>query len=98
LGLVKTLALEGANVGISASAICPAYTRTALVEKQIAAQAKAHGTTEERALVDVILSPQAVKRLLEPEEVADVTSFLLGPGGRAFTGAPVIMDLGWSAR
>jgi 3-hydroxybutyrate dehydrogenase len=97
LGLVKTIALEGAAAGITASAICPGYTRTPLVEKQIAAQAKAHGLSEDRVLEDVLLAPQAVKRLIEPDEVARVASFLLGPGGRAFTGAPLIMDLGWSA-
>src|SRR5690349_3829407 len=98
MGLVKTLALEGATVGISASAICPGYTRTPLVEKQIAAQAKAHGLSEARVLEDVLLAPQAVKRLIEPEEVADAAAFLLSPCGRAITGAPMIMDLGWTAR
>ena len=98
LGLVKTLALEGAEAGISASAICPCYVRTPLVEAQIADQARAHGLPEERVLADVILERQAVKRLLEPEEVADVCAFLLGPTGRAFTGAPVMIDLGWTAR
>jgi 3-hydroxybutyrate dehydrogenase len=98
LGLVKTIALEGASVGVTAAAICPGYTRTPLVEEQIAAQAKAHGLPEERILEDVLLAPQAVKRLIEPDEVAGVASFLLGPGGRAFTGVPVIMDLGWTAR
>jgi 3-hydroxybutyrate dehydrogenase len=98
LGLVKTIALEGASVGISSAAICPGYTRTPLVEEQIAAQAKAHGLPKNRVLEDVILAPQAIKRLIEPEEIAEVASFLLGPGGRSFTGAPVIMDLGWTAR
>jgi 3-hydroxybutyrate dehydrogenase len=98
LGLVKTLALEGAPDGILASAVCPAYVRTPLVEAQVADQAKAHGLPEERVLEDVILERQAVKRLIEPEEVADVVAFLLGPGGRSFTGAPVVMDLGWTAR
>jgi 3-hydroxybutyrate dehydrogenase len=98
LGLVKVLALEGAERGISATAVCPAFTRTPLVEAQIADQAKAHGVPEERVLEDVILAPQAVKRLIEPEEVARVVSFLLGPDGRAFSGAPVTMDLGWTAR
>jgi 3-hydroxybutyrate dehydrogenase len=98
LGLVKTLALEGAADGILASAVCPAYVRTPLVEAQVADQAKAHGLPEERVLEDVILERQAVKRLIEPEEVADVVAFLLGPGGRSFTGAPVVMDLGWTAR
>ena len=98
LGLVRTLALEGAEHGISASAVCPCYVRTPLVEAQIAEQARAHGLPEERVLADVILERQAVKRLLEPEEVADVVGFLLGPSGRAFTGSPVVMDLGWTAR
>ncbi len=98
LGLVKTLALEGAPHGISATAVCPAYVRTPLVEGQISAQAKEHGLSEERVLDDVILAPQAVKRLIEPDEVAATVAFLLGPDGRAFTGAPVIMDQGWSAR
>jgi len=98
LGLVKTLALEGAPHGISATAVCPGYVRTPLVEGQIADQAKAHGLSEDRVLEEVILAPQAVKRLIEPEEVAATVAFLLGPDGRAFTGAPVIMDQGWSAR
>ena len=49
-------------------------------------------------LDDVILAPQPVKRLIEPEEVAATVAFLAGPGGRAFSGVPVAMDLGWSAR
>jgi 3-hydroxybutyrate dehydrogenase len=98
LGLVKTLALEGADAGIAVSAICPSYVRTPLVEAQIADQAEAHGVSSERVLEDVILAPQAVKRFIEPEEVAEVAAFLLGPAGRNFTGAPVVMDLGWTAR
>jgi 3-hydroxybutyrate dehydrogenase len=98
MGLVKTLALEGADQGVTATAVCPAFVRTPLVEKQIAAQAQAHGLPEDRVLEEVILAPHAVKRLIEPEEVAGVVAFLLGPGGRSFTGSPVTMDLGWSAR
>jgi len=98
LGLVKTLALEGAPHGISATAVCPGYVRTPLVEGQIVDQAKAYGLSEDRVLEEVILAPQAVKRLIEPEEVAATVAFLLGPDGSAFTGAPVIMDQGWSAR
>ena len=98
MGLVRTLALEGAGKGIIASAVCPGFVRTPLVEKQIPDQAKAHGVSEEEALEQVILAPHAVKRLIEPEEVGEVVAFLLGPGGRAFTGVPVSMDLGWTAR
>jgi 3-hydroxybutyrate dehydrogenase len=95
---VKTLALEGADHGISATAICPSYVRTPLVERQIAAQALAHGISEDRVLEDVILAAQPVKRLIEPEEVAEVACLLLGPFGRSFTGVPVSMDQGWTAR
>jgi 3-hydroxybutyrate dehydrogenase len=86
LGLVKTLALEGAPVGISATAVCPAFVRTPLAEQQVA----------ERGL-DAVLERQAVKRLLEPSEVADLVAFLLGPSGRGITGVPVPLDLGWTA-
>jgi 3-hydroxybutyrate dehydrogenase len=86
IGLVKVLALEGADVGISASALCPAYVRTSLVEAQL----------EERTEED-LLGPQAVKRLLEPAEVAAAAAWLLGPEARAATGAPLLLDLGWTA-
>jgi 3-hydroxybutyrate dehydrogenase len=98
LGLVKTLALEGADDGVLASAVCPGFVRTPLVEEQIAEQARVNGWPEERVLNDVILQPHAVKRLIEPEEVAEAVAFLSGAGGLAFTGAAVPMDLGWTAR
>jgi 3-hydroxybutyrate dehydrogenase len=98
LGLVKTLALEGAADGIRATAVCPSYVRTPLVERQVTDQARVHGIPEAKVLEDVILAPQALKRLLEPAEVADAVAFLLGPGGSAFTGAPLVMDSGWTAR
>ena len=98
LGLVKTLALEGGEAGICATAVCPGYVRTPLVEGQLADQAATHGMSEDEVLENVILQPHAVKRLIEPEEVAGVIAFLAGPGGAAFSGVPVTMDLGWSAR
>ncbi len=98
VGLVRTLALEGAEHAISATAICPGYVRTPLVERQIQSQAEAHGIPAERVLEEIILAPHAVKRLIEPEEVADAAVFLAGPGGRSFTGVPIVMDQGWTAR
>ena len=87
LGLVKTLALEGADAGIAATAVCPAFVRTPLAERQV----------EERGL-DAVIERHAVKRMLEPSEVADVVAFLLSPAGRGITGVPVALDLGWTAR
>jgi 3-hydroxybutyrate dehydrogenase len=98
LGLIKTLALEGAEHGILATAVCPAFVRTPLVEAQLADQAKAHDLPEDEVLENVVLAPHAVKRLIDPEEVAELVAFLAGPHGRAFTGAAIPMDLGWTAR
>ena len=86
IGLVRTLALEGAEAGIAATAVCPAFVRTPLAERQV----------EERGL-DAVIERHAVKRLLEPSEVADVVAFLLSPAGRGITGVPVPIDLGWTA-
>jgi 3-hydroxybutyrate dehydrogenase len=74
-------------VGISAAALCPAYVRTGIVERQL----------EERSVED-LLAPQAVKRMLEQSEVAAAAAWILGPDGRAVTGTPFVMDLGWTAR
>jgi|HubBroStandDraft_6_1064221.scaffolds.fasta_scaffold01452_3 3-hydroxybutyrate dehydrogenase len=98
VGLCKTLALEGAEVGITANAVCPGYVRTPLVEKQIADQARAHGLPEDEVLEKVILQPHAVKELIEPSEVAGVVAFLASPEGKMFTGAPITLDQGWTAR
>jgi 3-hydroxybutyrate dehydrogenase len=98
VGLVKTLALEGAPHGIRAVAICPGFVRTPLVERQAVAIAEQRGISADEALADVLLEPQAIKELIEPSEVAGVAAFLLGPGGRSFSGAPVVLDNGWSAR
>jgi 3-hydroxybutyrate dehydrogenase len=98
LGLVRTLALEGGDAGITATAVCPGYVRTPLVEAQIPDQAATHHMSEDEVLEEVILQPHAIKRLIEPEEVAGVIAFLAGPDGAAFSGVPVTMDLGWSAR
>ncbi|HWH95755.1 MAG TPA: SDR family NAD(P)-dependent oxidoreductase [Baekduia sp.] len=98
IGLVRTLALEGAEHGIGATAICPGYVRTPLVERQIAAQAQAHGISEDDVLDQVILAPHAIKRLIEPDEIARIVELLLGPQGMAFTGVALPMDCGWTAR
>ena len=97
VGLVKSLALEGAAVGIRAVAICPGFVRTPLVERQVTALAEGRAISEEEAL-RALLEPEAIKELIEPDEVANVAAFLLGPGGRSVTGVPVVLDHGWTAR
>lgn len=97
-GLSKVTALEGAAHGVTSTCVNPAYVRTALVERQLADQARVHGISEEEVLEKVLLTEQAVKRMVEPEEVASLVLWLTGPGGAMATGASYTLDGGWSAR
>ena len=97
-GLSKVTALEGAPHGITSNCINPGYVRTALVEAQIADQATTHGIPESEVLEEVMLTEAAIKRLVEPEEVASLATWLAGPNAAMVTGSSYVMDGGWSAR
>jgi 3-hydroxybutyrate dehydrogenase len=96
-GLSKVVALEGAPHGVTSTCINPAYVRTPLVEKQIADQAATHGIPESEVVEKVMLTPVAVKRLIEPEEVAALSLFLCGPASASITGTSFALDGGWTA-
>jgi 3-hydroxybutyrate dehydrogenase len=96
-GLSKVIALEGAEHGVTSNCVNPAYVRTPLVEGQIADQAKAHGLSEEEVVERVMLAPAALKRLIEPPEVAEAVAFLCSPAATSVTGTSLVMDGGWSA-
>lgn len=97
-GLSKVTALEGAEHGVTSNCLNPGYVRTALVEAQIADQARTHGIPESEVVDKVLLSEAAIKRLLEPSEVADLALWLCGETARSVTGSSYTMDGGWSAR
>jgi len=96
-GLSKVVALEGAAHGVTSNCVNPAYVRTPLVERQIAAQAAAHGIPESEVVEKVMLAPAAIKRLIEPAEVAELVVYLCGPDAAFITGESIMMDGGWSA-
>lgn len=98
LGFTKTAALEGGAFGITANSICPAYVRTPLVDKQIASQAKTLGISEDDVISKVMLEPAAIKRLIEPKEVADLALYLCSDSASAVTGSNWNIDLGWTSR
>lgn len=97
-GLSKVTALEGAPHGVTSNCVNPGYVRTPLVEKQIADQARVHGIPESEVVEKVLLTESAIKRLLEPSEVADLVAWLCGPTAGMVTGTSYVMDGGWSAR
>jgi 3-hydroxybutyrate dehydrogenase len=97
-GLSKTAALEGGPHGVTSNCVNPGYVRTPLVEKQIVDQARVHGIPESEVVEKVMLTESAVKRLVEPAEVASLVGFLVSEEAGMVTGASYTMDGGWSAR
>jgi 3-hydroxybutyrate dehydrogenase len=97
-GLSKVTALEGGPHGVTSNCVNPGYVRTPLVAKQIADQARTHGIPEEQVLSEILLTESAIKRLVEPEEVAALVGWLASPTAGMVTGASYTMDGGWSAR
>jgi 3-hydroxybutyrate dehydrogenase len=98
LGLSKVLALETADADITVNTICPSYIRTPLVDTQIAAQARAHGISEQEVIQRIMLEPMPKKQFITPEEVAAAIEFLASHAARNITGQTIVMDGGWTAR
>ena len=97
-GLSKTIALEGGGGGVTSNCVNPSYVRTPLVEKQIADQARIHGIPEDEVVEKIMLTESAVKRLVEPAEVADLVLWLTGDTAAMVNGASYTMDGGWTAK
>ena len=98
IGLTKTVALEVGDYGITVNSICPGYANTPLVQKQIGDQSRTLGIPEADVVTDVMLAPSAIKRLVEPDEIAAMAAYLSSDAARSITGASISVDAGWTAR
>ncbi len=98
MGLTKTVALEAAEKGVTVNAVCPSYVRTPLVEKQIEDQARVNNISEAEVVEKIMLAPAAIKRLLEPSEIASYVAFLCSDDASGITGSAQLIDVGWTAR
>jgi len=98
LGFTKTVALEAGDKGVTCNAICPSYVRTPLVERQIDDLAKENRLSREQVVEQIMLAPAALKRLLEPSEVAALATFLCSDAASGITGSAQVIDCGWTAR
>ena len=98
IGFSKTVALETADVDITINTICPAYVRTPLVDKQIAAQAREHGLTEDRVVSEIMLKPMPKKAFVTIEEIAALAEYLMSAAARNVTAQAIAIDGGWTAQ
>lgn len=96
-GLTKTAALEGGQYGITVNSICPAYVRTPLVDNQIDDQARSHGISRDEVIENIMLQKAVVKKLIEPETIAEIVKFLCSEAGSHITGSTMTIDGGWTA-
>ena len=98
VGLTKAAAVEAGPRGVTVNAVCPSFVRTPLVENQLPDLARAAGVALEDVVEQVVLAQASVKRLIEPEEIAELVLFLASDAASAITGSAYPIDLAWTAR
>lgn len=98
VGFTKVTALETAQTGVTANAICPGWVLTPLVQKQVEARAQKEGIPVEQAKRELVLEKQPSGQFVTPEELGALAVFLSSEAAKQVRGAIWNMDGGWVAQ
>jgi 3-hydroxybutyrate dehydrogenase len=98
VGLTKVVALETAGTGITCNAVCPGWTRTELIQKQIAARAQTLGVSIDEGARDLLSEKQPSRQFVTVEQLGAVVVFLCSDAAAQITGAAIPVDGGWTAQ
>jgi 3-hydroxybutyrate dehydrogenase len=99
IGFTQATALEGATIGITANAVCPGAVLTDLVKSQAQDLVRSYGggISEEEAMARAFLTNMPTRRFIQPEEIAQLITYLCTDAARSITGAAIAIDGGWTA-
>lgn len=98
IGLTKVTALENATNGITCNAICPGFTLTPLVQKQLDARAAERNLSPEQAVESLLGEKQPMMKFIETDQLAALAVFLASDAAERMTGVALPMDGGWTAQ
>jgi 3-oxoacyl-[acyl-carrier protein] reductase len=93
LSFTKSLAETGLRDGVQVNCVNPGPVRTARLDTRLARIAAEKGVTEEQAL-GIFLAAEKITRVAEPEEIAALVGFIVGPMGRSLHGSLIDIDGG----
>ncbi|MCZ0951047.1 MAG: SDR family oxidoreductase [Rhodospirillaceae bacterium] len=93
-GLTESVAKEAGPFGIRVNSICPGTVETQRFRERIAGRAKEAGITEAELIARSFTDPAALRRVVQPEEIAATALFLVSDAAAAITGEHIRIDAG----
>ena len=93
-GLTESVAKETGPFGVRVNSICPGTVETERFRSRIACRAKTAGITEAELVAKHFTDTAALRRVVQPEEVAETALFLVSDAAAAITGEHIRIDAG----
>lgn len=97
IGLTKVAALETAEEPITVNAVCPGFTETPLLEKQIPTLMKQYSMTKKELIDNILMERQPSKKFVTSEQISGLVQFLCSKDADQITGSAISIDGGWTA-